>query len=289
MFDGFTRERVETSEAMINLVRGGAGEPLLLLHGYPQTHVMWHRVAPYLAEHFTVVATDLRGYGDSSKPPSTSDHSSYSKRVTARDQVEVMEALGYDDFAVCGHDRGARVAHRMVLDHPDRVRKLALLDIVPTYTIFRDVTKEFATVSYHWFFLIQPPDFPETLIGRDPSYFLRWTLSSWSASDAFAEEALAEYERCFADPEMIRGSCEDYRAGASIDLVHDAADLDRKVTCPVFVLWGAAGKMPKLYDVLETWRERAADVRGRGVQCGHFLPEELPEETANELLAFFRS
>jgi haloacetate dehalogenase len=198
-----------------------------------------------------------------------------------------MAALGFERFALVGHDRGARVAHRLALDHPERVERLALLDIVPTRTFFRNVDQELATATYHWFFLIQPFDFPERLIGADPAYFLRHTLASWSADpDAFAPEALAEYERAFSDPAVIHATCEDYRAGASIDLVHDEADLGRRIACPLLVLWGGRGKNDRLFDILATWRERADDVRGRALDCGHFLAEERPEETAAELVGF---
>jgi haloacetate dehalogenase len=289
VFEGFEESRVETREAEINLVRGGDGLPVLLLHGYPQTHAMWHLVAPRLAESFTVVAADLRGYGDSSKPEGGPDHSAYSKRAMAEDQVEVMRALGFDSFAVVGHDRGARVGHRMALDHPDRVTKLAVLDIIPTREVFARVDKRLATAYYHWFFFIQPYDLPETLIGADPGYYLRKKLGGWGTSlETFAPEALAEYERCFKDPRTIHASCEDYRAAASIDLVHDETDAEegRKVECPLLALWGAAGVMERLYDVEEIWREYARDVRGKPVDTGHFLAEERPEETARELLAF---
>ena len=287
MFDGFERASIRTAEAELALVRGGSGPPLLLLHGYPQTHVMWHRVAPSLAERFTLVIPDLRGYGDSSKPRGSSDHVEYSKRTLARDQVELMAALGFDSFAVTGHDRGGRVAHRLALDHPERVTKVAVLDIVPTRAVFARTDKELAFGVYHWFFLAQPFDLPERLISGDPSFFLRWHLRSWSGGrdDFFAPEAVAEYERCFADPACIHATCEDYRAGASIDLEHDEADLDRKLSCPVLVLWGE-GRLDLFFDVLETWRQCAADVRGRSLPCGHFLAEELPGETAAELLAF---
>lgn len=288
MFDGFARARIETAEAEINLVYGGSGPPVLLLHGYPQTHAMWHLVAPRLAERFTVVVPDLRGYGDSSKPPGGPDHAGYSKRALAGDQVELMAALGCERFAVVGHDRGGRVAHRLALDHPERVARVAVLDIVPTYAVFARTNKEVALSTYHWFFLSQPFDLPERLIGADPGYFLRWHLRSWSGGEDrfFAPEAVAEYERCFADPASIQATCEDYRAGASIDLVHDEADLGRKLACPLLVLWGAQGKNDRLFDILASWRERAEDVRGRGLPCGHFLAEELPEETARELCSF---
>ncbi len=289
MFEGFERLRVETGEAAINLVRGGSGPPVLLLHGYPQTHAMWHGVAPGLAEDFTVVATDLRGYGDSSKPFGDEDHATYSKRAMAADQVKVMESLGFASFAVVGHDRGGRVGHRMALDHPERVTRLAVLDIVPTRHVYATVGKDLATAYYHWFFFIQPYDLPETLIGADPAYYLRKKLGGWGTSlDAFSPESLAEYERCFSDPATIHASCEDYRAAASIDLVHDDADYDegRKVACPLLALWGGQGVMERLYDVREVWRGYAGDVRGKALDAGHFLAEERPEETTRELIDF---
>jgi haloacetate dehalogenase len=288
LFEGFERERVETPGAEIELVRGGDGPPVLLLHGHPQTHAMWHLVAPRLAEEFTVVATDLRGYGDSSKPFGDADHSTYSKRAMAGDQASVMESLGFDSFAVLGHDRGGRVGHRMALDLPDRVTKLAVLDIVPTRHIFQTVGKDLATAYYHWFFYIQPYDLPETLIGANPSYYLHKKLGGWGTSlEAFAPEALAEYERCYGAA-TIHASCEDYRAAASIDLVHDEADLDegRKVECPLLALWGGRGVMERIYDVVAVWREYADDVRGKPLDAGHFLAEERPEETAQELRRF---
>ena len=288
MFEGFEQERITTGGAEINLVRGGGGRPVLLLHGYPQTHAMWHAVAPRAAKNFTVVAADLRGYGDSSKPASGGDHAAYSKRAMALDMVEVMESLGFDSFAVVGHDRGARVGHRMALDYPERVTKLAVLDIVPTRHVFRTVGKDLATAYYHWFFFIQPYDLPETLIGADPGYYLRKKLGGWGTSlDTFAPEALAEYERCF-DSATIHASCEDYRASASIDLVHDEADLDegRKLLCPLLALWGGRGVMERIYDVEAVWHEYANDVRGKPIDAGHFLPEERPAQTAQELRDF---
>lgn len=287
MFEGFENQWIESNGAEITVVKGGAGPPLLLLHGYPQTHVMWHKIAPQLAEDFTVVATDLRGYGDSSKPSGGEDHSGYSKREMARDQVEVMERLGFDTFHVAGHDRGGRVAHRMALDHPERVEKLAVLDIAPTHTMYTTTDMEFARAYYHWFFLIQPYDLPETLIGSDPEYYLRKKIGQWGRDEeAFTPEAISEYLRCFT-PEMIHASCEDYRASASIDLAHDEEDLSRKLACSLLVLWGEKGFVAKKYDVVSTWKEKAEDVRGRSLPCGHFLPEEAPEETLEEMRKFF--
>jgi len=251
---------------------------------------MWHKVAPRLAEQFTVVATDLRGYGDSGKPPSDETHAAYSKRTTAGDQVEVMATLGFEGFFVAGHDRGGRVTHRMALDHPDKVIRAAVLDIIPTHKLFSTVDQAVATGYYHWFFLIQGGGLPEALIGHDPEYYLRKKLDQWGGGlSAFTDEALSEYIRCFSDPACIHASCEDYRAAASIDLEHDEADMDRRIECPLLVLWGARGLMERHYDVLATWRERASDVRGRAIDCGHFLAEEAPEETGDELMRFFGS
>lgn len=288
MFQGFEQEKINADGVEINLVRGGSGPPLLMLHGYPQSHVMWHRVAPILAQHFTVVAPDLRGYGDSAKPDSGADHFAYSKRASAADQVAVMAALGFDKFALVGHDRGARVAHRLALDHPEQVQRLALIDIVPTNTAFAETNMEKAMGYYHWFFLSQPFDLPERLIGGDPEYYLKWCLKSWGggALDYFDEEAMAEYVRCFSDPAMIHASCEDYRAGATIDLEHDGADLSKKIACPAMALWG--NRLDKWYDVQAVWRERAASVTGGVLKGGHFLPEEMPDEVARALFFFLR-
>ena len=288
MFEGFESKNISTSETTIHAVVGGSGPPLLLLHGYPQTHAMWHEVAPGLAERFTVVASDLRGYGDSGKPASDARHLVYSKRATARDQIELMESLGFRRFLVAGHDRGGRVGHRMALDHPDRVEKLAVLDIVPTHKVFSTVDKDIATGYYHWFFLIQGNGLPETLIGHDPGYYLQAKLRQWAGdANAFDRRAMREYIRCFSDPACIHASCEDYRAAASVDLEHDEADMHRKLQCPLLVLWGEKGLMERHYDVPATWRERASDVRGRKLACGHFLAEEKPKETMTELLSFF--
>ena len=287
MLDGFDRTRIATSGAEINVRKAGAGPPLLLLHGYPQTHVMWHKIAPRLAERFTVVLTDLRGYGDSAKPPGGDDHAAYSKRAMAQDQVEVMAALGFERFAVVGHDRGARVTHRMALDHPERVSKAAVLDIAPTLHMYEHADIAFATAYYHWFFLIQPFDLPERLIGGDPDFYVDRKIGKWSKTEGcFSAEALAEYKRCFRDPATIHATCEDYRAAAGIDLEHDRADRERKIACPLLVLWGAGGVIERTYDTLAVWRARAEDASGRALPCGHFLPEEAPEETLAELVAF---
>ena len=287
MLDAFEHIQIETSGASIHLAKGGNGFPLVLLHGYPQTHLMWHKIAPRLCEDFTVVAPDLRGYGDSSKPEGLPDHSTYSKRAMAQDVVEVMDTLGYQEFFVVGHDRGGRVAHRMTLDHPQCVKKLAVLDIAPTYKMYMTADKAFATAYYHWFFLIQPYDLPERLIGSQPEYFLRRCLANWSADvTAFTPEVVAEYVRCFCNPATIHATCEDYRAAASIDLLHDEADLHQKVNCSLLALWGEKGFVGRRYDVLETWRERASDVRGKALPGGHFLPEEAPAETYEALRTF---
>jgi haloacetate dehalogenase len=285
MFDGFTRQHITTQETTISLVRGGSGSPILLLHGYPQTHVCWHRVAPLLAERFTVVCPDLRGSGDSAKPPSDPAHLAYSKRTMAHDQVEVMQRLGFREFAVVGHDRGARVAHRMALDEAERITKLALLDIIPTRTAFANVNKEMATAAFNWFFSLQPDGLPERLIGADPAFYLQWLLDHWCGTPgALAAEAVAEYHRCF-DAAAIRATCEEFRAAATIDLIHDEADQAQKIACPTLLLWSATG-MWATYDMLDVWRSRAEDVQGVALDGGHFLPEENPERTAAELIRF---
>ncbi|MGH2561695.1 MAG: alpha/beta fold hydrolase [Thermomicrobiales bacterium] len=282
MFDGFESTTIDTGETTIRVRHGGSGPPLLLLHGHPQTHAMWHLVAPRLARDFTVVATDLRGYGDSGKPPTRQDHEPYSKRAMARDQVEVMRQLGFERFFVAGHDRGGRVAYRMALDHPERVTKLAVLDIVPTGEHFRRADMAFALGYWHWFFLAQPEPLPERLIGADPdAFYLR-------RGDFFSPDAQAEYRRCFHDPATIHAMCEDYRAGATFDFSLDEADRGkRRIACPVLALWGGRGPLPAWYDVLAVWRDWANDVQGRALDCGHYLAEEAPEEAYAELYAFF--
>ena len=288
MFENFKTQRIKTSTTEIHVTSGGNGPPLLLLHGYPQTHLMWHKVATVLARDFTVVVPDLRGYGESGKPKTSDDHFPYSKRAMALDQVEVMAALGFKGFFLAGHDRGARVSHRLALDHPSSVKKIAVLDIVPTLKVFDDIDQRVATSYFHWFFLIQPFDFPERMIGYDPRYYLTSRLGRWgSNADAFPAEVVEEYVRLFSDPACIHATCEDYRAAATIDLSHDRADLQTKVQAPLLVLWGGKGLVGSAYDPIACWRERAADVRGFAIDCGHFIPEEKPDETIKVLREFF--
>ena len=287
MFEGFERHTVETSDNEIVVRIGGSGPAVLLLHGYPQTHAMWHKVAPILAERFTVIAPDLRGYGDSGKPDGGADHAGYSKRAMARDKLEVMRHFGYERFQVVGHDRGGRVAHRLARDYRDAVESLTVLDICPTLHMYETTDMAFAQAYYHWFFLTQPFDLPERLIGADPEYYLTRKTGLAANTGKFSKEALAEYVRCFSDPRTIHASCEDYRAAIGIDLEHDRADLDDKLTIPVLALWGGKGVVGRTYDVLDVWRRHTTGpVTGRALDCGHFLPEERPEETAAALLAF---
>jgi haloacetate dehalogenase len=283
VFDGFTAATIDTGEATIRIRYGGSGPPLLLLHGHPQTHLMWHQVAPPLARDFTVVVADLRGYGESSKPATTPDHEPYSKRAMARDQIAVMRELGFERFSVAGHDRGGRVAYRMALDHPDHIAKLAVLDIIPTGEAFRRADAAFGLGYWHWFFLAQPAPFPERLIGYEPGAFYFQGDRS-----IFHPEALAAYLSSVEDPDTVHAMCEDYRAAATIDFALDEADRGtRRITCPVLVLWAGHGQLPGWYDVLAIWSEWADDVRGRAVASGHYLAEEAPDETFAELHAFF--
>ncbi len=293
LFPGFQKRMVAGADGVeIRAFVGGSGPPLLLLHGYPQTAAIWHRVAPRLARHFTVVATDLRGYGFSSKPASSPDHATYSKRAMALDQVNVMEALGFREFFLAGHDRGGRVAHRLALDHPGVVKRLAVLDIAPTRDMYLLTDRTFAEAYYHWFFLIQSAPFPERLIGADPAFFLQKKLGSLggghSSAGIFAPAALAEYAECFARPETISATCEDYRAAATIDLAHDEADLERKIRCPLLVLWGARGTVAKCFHPLTLWQERVADsIEGEALPAGHYLAEECPDLVAGRFEEFF--
>jgi len=291
MFEGFQAQTFQLANGtQIHGVVGGSGPPVLLLHGFPQTHVCWHKVAPDLASRFTVVATDLRGYGASSKPEGGENHLNYSKRAMALDQVEVMRHLGFGHFKVVGHDRGGRVAHRLALDHSEAVERLVVLDIAPTGAMYAGTNRSFAEAYYHWFFLIQPFDLPERLIETNANYYLRWTLSSWCKVDgAITDEAFIAYLRAFEGPGAIHAACEDYRASATIDLEHDLADeqAGKQLTMPMLALWGVKGTIAKEFDVWRSWRDRSASqVSARDLDCGHFLPEEAPGETLTELLHF---
>jgi haloacetate dehalogenase len=287
LFPGFRQERIRPLATEIQLIVGGHGPPLLLLHGYPETHACWHRVAPSLASRFTVVCPDLRGYGDSGRPAADPTHRAYSKRTMARDQLEVMVQLGFERFAVVGHDRGGRVAYRLALDHPEHVTRLAVLDIVPTIETWARLGRKAGLGTYHWYFLAQPPDLPERLIGADPDYFPGWTLNSWTGPPGTIDpRALNEYRRAFRNPDVIRATCEDYRAGATVDVEDDAADRGvRQIRCPVLALWAEDASEPG-WDPIAIWREWAPDLRGQRVACGHFLPEEAPAETLAALEAF---
>ena len=291
MLEGFTRTEIETSGARIVAVHGGKGPPLLLMHGNPFTHLSWHKIASRLAEEFTVVATDLRGYGDSEKPSGGEDHSGYSFRAMAGDQVEVMAALGFGRFGAAGHDRGARVLHRMCLDYPEKVERAAILDIIPQHYLYNNVTRAWATFSWHWFFNIQPYDLPERMMGADPDWFIRKKLAKTEQGLSFFDPAaLAEYMRCFRDPQTIHAICEDYRAAATIDLEMDEADLraGRKIRCPVLLLCGATGGVGRNHDSMRIWPLYAADIKaGKALPCGHYLTDEAPEETYRELREFF--
>jgi haloacetate dehalogenase len=285
LFPNFISRKLRTSGATINLRMGGQGEPVLLLHGYPETHVMWHKVAPELARDYSVVCADLRGYGDSSKPRGIPGHANYSKRAMALDMAEVMTALGHERFHVVGHDRGGRVAHRLARDHGKRVRSLTVLDISPTLKMYESTNLQFAKAYYHWFFLIQKAPLPEKMLASiGPKYVLGRIGRSHGGMKHFPPAVQREYARCF-DP---HSTCEDYRAAATIDLVHDRKDLKRKLKMPVLALWGRQGVIEALFDCLADWREVAADVRGRALQCGHFIPEEKPRELLAELRRFLR-
>ena len=289
MFPGFETRTVKTSGAEIFLRQAGLGPAVLLPHGYLQTHAVWHRIAPALARRFTVVCPDLRGYGASGRPRSDSSHTPYSKRAMALDLVEVMDTLGFTRFAVVGHDRGARVAYRLALDHAARIAALCVLDVVPTVEVWNRMNMQGALLAFHWQLLAQPEPLPERLIGADPDFFLEWLLQSWAAPGfTFAPDAFAAYREAFRDPAVIHATCEDYRAGATIDYLHDSQDQERgrKISCPVLVLWSEVDAMSKRATFLDTWKRWADNVTGSGVRCGHFLPEEAPEEVLVHLEPF---
>ena len=288
----FPVTKVQISSGLFHTRMGGSGSPLLLLHGHPQTHAMWHLIAPVLAEHFTVVMMDLRGYGDSARPASDAQHATYSKRAMALDAVAVMQHYGYERFGVLAHDRGARVAHRLALDHPAAIDRMMLLDIAPTLAMYQKTTQAFATAYWHWFFLIQPPPLPEALIESDPVRYVRNVIGKRHAGlAAFAPEALDEYERCIQIADTAHAICEDYRASNTIDLAHDRANIaaGKKFTQPLRVLWGEHGAVGQCFDVLKLWREQATHVSGISLPCGHYIAEEAPELLISQALKFFNN
>jgi haloacetate dehalogenase len=291
LFPGFRTFDVDAGGVTIHGVVGGSGPPVLLLHGFPQTHAIWHRVAPGLAERFTVVATDLTGYGDSAKPASSApEHAPYRKAAMARDQLRAMQALGHERFHLVGHDRGGRVAHRLTLDHPDAVATLTVLDIAPTLHMYRNTSDAFARAYWHWFFLIRPEPVPERMIGADPVFFLRQQMGRGRQGiGIFDPRALTEYERCFQSPGAIHAMCEDYRTSATVDMAQDEADLGRlRIRCPLLALWGSEGIVGRNFDVLAHWRDWADDVQGGEVASGHYIPEEAPEELLRQLTQHLR-
>ena len=291
MMEGFARTEIDTSGARIVTAQGGKGPPLLLLHGNPFTHLSWHKFAPRLAQEFTVVATDLRGYGNSSKPPGGKDHENYSFRAMAQDQIEVMASLGFKQFMVAGHDRGARVVHRMCLDRPDVVQRAAILDIIPQHNLYTHMTREWARSSYHWLFMIQPEPLPETLMSADPDFYINTKLAKTPAGlSFFGKEALEEYRRCFRNKQTVHAMCEDYRATYGVDFEMDKVDwaAGKKITCPSLILWGATGAVGRNHKPAEVWKDYATDIRGaHALPCGHYLSEEAPEETYQALRTFF--
>jgi haloacetate dehalogenase len=286
LFENFATYDIQVTDATIHCRVGGRGPPLLLLHGCPQTHVMWHKTVPALAKHFTVIASDLRGYGDSSKPRGLPDHSNYSFRTMAFDQVALMASLGFKSFSAVGHDRGARVLHRMALDHPDTMARVALLDILPTAFLYAQTDREFATSYWEWFFFIQGRDFPEQVLSGNPESFLRYEIGYLVDQGVIPPEAWRDYLRVLSSRDAMHGMCEDYRAGASIDLAHDAADAGRKVLCPFMVLWGNRNPVWQRFNMLEVWRRHAESVVGCGIDAGHYLAEEAPEAALANLLPF---
>lgn len=290
-FENFTRSEIQTSGARIVTMHGGKGPPLLLMHGNPFSHLSWFKIAPRLAQEFTVVATDLRGYGDSEKPPGGDKHQNYSFRAMAQDQIEVMAALGHDRFYAAGHDRGGRVLHRMCLDHPQKVVRAAILDILPQHHLLNNMTRAWGTFSWHWFFMIQPYDFPERLMSCDPDFFIEKKLAKTAQGLSFFDpKALAEYKRYFRNPATVHATCEDYRATHGVDLEMDTQDFEagHKIACPLLLLWGATGGVGRNHQSAEIWPRYATDIRGaKALPCGHYLSEEAPEETYRELREFF--
>jgi len=291
MFAGFQKDQRHVNGVDIAYRIGGSGPGLLLLHGHPQTHVIWHKIAGDLAKHFTVVAADLRGYGDSARPEADEQHLNYSKREMGRDGVALMDSLGFSEFSVLAHDRGARVAHRLALDHPQAVQRMVLLDIAPTLSMYAQTDEAFARAYWHWFFLIRPAPLPETLIEANPEQYLRSVMGSRSAGlKPFTDEAFSEYLRCISLPGSARGICEDYRASATVDLEHDRADIEagRQLNMPLLALWGAEGTVGRCFNPLHEWQQVATDVRGKALPGGHYLAEEIPEQLLGEVLTFLR-
>lgn len=295
LFNSNFKNEIKNFEGIeLNFLHGGnkkIGKVILLIHGYPQTNVMWHKIANKLAEDYYIVCPDLRGYGKSCKPKGLENHENYSKKNMAKDMINIMSYLGFDNFFVAGHDRGARVTHRMCLDYEKKILKACVMDITPTYHMFKNTNQAFATGYYHWFFLIQPDNLPEKMIANDPAYYLKEKLKRWSDKDIsfdekFDKSALKEYIKCF-DEDCIHSSCEDYRAAASIDMIDDEKDKNRKINTPLLALWGAKGFVNKTYDVIKVWEEYAKNVQGKSLDCGHFLPEEKPIEVIKELKKFF--
>jgi haloacetate dehalogenase len=292
MFDDFTDGSAIVDGIRIKAIQGGTGPALLLLHGHPQTHAIWHKVAPTLAQDFTVVAADLRGYGDSGKPDGLPDHSNYSKRRMALDQIELMRTLGFESFAVLAHDRGARVAVRMALDHPHAVTRLVTLDIAPTLAMYEQTSFEFARAYWHWFFLVKPAPFPETLIRADADLYLKQTMGARSAGlKPFTPEAYAEYLRCLQDPQTAHGMCEDYRASITVDLEHDRETRAKgeKIQCDFLALWGADGVIGQCFDPLKEWKQLSDHVTGSALSSGHYIPEEVPELLLERVRPFLRA
>lgn len=288
MFEGFEKKLVDVGDVSLNCVVGGQGAPVLLLHGYPQTLAMWAQVAPVLAANYRVVCVDLRGYGDSDKPLCAADCSTYSFRTMALDNFKLMKALGFDQFHLIGHDRGARVGHRLALDFPHAVHSLAVLDILPSYDMFLEMNRHIAKAYWHWSFLAQPAPFPERMIGCDPDFFFETCLMSWGAVrlEDFNVEQLADYQRCWRMPEMLHGSCSDYRAAASIDIEHDRQDIDKKIGCPLLVFYGGEGLMAQYFDIPVVWQKRCREFKAVSLPSGHFFVDTMPGETSANLLAF---